>query len=321
MLAMPLIIALLAFFSVVVIFVGVHRVVGERVDLGARLGALALNARSAAAAPAATSPIGARMEKAIANRGFAATIQNELARANLKLTASEFMMLNVVSVLVLMLLAYLLSQNLVLGLLGAVAGFYVPKLYLKQRQKSRLKAFNNQLGDTIMLLSNSLRSGYSLLQSLEMVARESPNPIAEEFGRVVREVSFGLTPEQALSHLVVRIESEDLDLMVTAINVQHEVGGNLALILDAIANTVRERVRIKGEIKTLTAQQTLGGYVIALLPVALGGLLFLLNSGYMLQLFSFQKAICVPVIALPICSGVLIVLGFISIRKITQIDV
>ncbi|MCL5961229.1 MAG: type II secretion system F family protein [Chloroflexi bacterium] len=314
-------IAILAFVSIIAVFLGLHRVLAVRVDVASRLGTRRGNLRSTSSEPTYVSPLGARMERAIGDKGFATRLQRELAKANLKLTVSEFLMLNLVCILVLFVLAYLVSQNLGLALLGAVAGFYLPKLYLKQRQRGRLKAFNNQLGDTIMLISNSLRSGYSLLQSLELVARESPDPIGDEFSRVVREVNLGLSPEEALAHLVARIDSEDLDLMVTAINVQHEVGGNLAQVLDSIASTIRERVRIKGEIKSLTAQQTLGGYVIAFLPVALGVILFLLNSRYMMQLFSFEKLICMPVITLPICSGVLIILGFISIRKITQIEV
>lgn len=318
---LPLLVAALAFVSVIIIVFGLNRLLADQVDIASRLGSLPFNKRPTFTENSPGSPIGARMERAISNKAFASNLQRELAKANLKLTASEFLILNLVSVVVLLLLAYILSHNLGLALVGGVAGFYLPKLYLGHRKSGRLKDFNNQLGDTIMLISNSLRSGYSLLQSLELVARESPQPAAEEFGRVVREVNLGLSPEEALAHLVARIESEDLDLMVTAINVQHEVGGNLAQVLDSIAGTIRERVRIKGEIKTLTAQQMMGGYVISFLPVILGIILFLLNSQYMSQLFSFEKVICVPMITLPICSGILIVLGFIAIRKITQIEV
>src|SRR5204863_7639248 len=133
----------------------------------------------------------------------------------------------------------------------------------------RLRTFNGQLADTLMLMSNSLRAGYSLLHAMETVSREAPQPSAEEFGRVVREVGLGLGPEEALTNLHRRLPSDDLDLMVTAINVQHEVGGNLAKIFDTLAETIRERQRIHGEIQTLTAQQRMGGNVIALLPIAL----------------------------------------------------
>lgn len=321
MISMPVLTALGAFVAIIAIVVGVHRLLAESVDLAARLGSYSPASRLGGIEAPRISPIGARMDRAIGRSGFAAPLQRELAKANLKLTASEFLFFNFTSVVALLVLGYLVSGNLGLALVGGVGGFYLPRLYLKQRQRSRLKAFNNQLGDTIMLISNSLRSGYSLVQSLELVGRESPDPISEEFTRVVREVNLGLSPEEALAHLVARIDSEDLDLLVTAINVQHEVGGNLAQILDNIANTIRERVRIKGEIRSLTAQQTLGGYVIAFLPVALGIILFLVNQKHMMQLFSFEKVVCVPVITLPICSAVLIALGYVVTRKIVQIEV
>jgi len=320
MLSVPIVSAVIASLAIGAVVFGVHRLLAENVDIAARLGS-ATAAHRLQPDPLRTSPIGARMERAIGKSGFATRLQRELAKANLKLTASEFLIMNIASTLLLLLLAYVVSQNLALGLAGGVGGFYLPRIYLKQRQKNRLSAFNNQLGDTIMLISNSLRSGYSLIQSLELVARESPNPIAEEFSRVVREVNLGLSPEEALAHLVARMDSEDLDLLVTAINVQHEVGGNLAQILDAIANTIRERVRIKGEIRALTAQQTLGGYVISFLPIALGVILFLINQKYMMRLFSFEKLICIPVITLPICSAVLIGLGYVVTRKIVKIEV
>ena len=126
-------------------------------------------------------------------------------------------------------------------------------------QGRRLNAFNNQLGDTIVLLSNALRSGYSLLQSMETASRELSQPMAGELQRVTREVGLGLTIQDALANMMRRMPSDDLDLLITAINVQHEVGGNLAEILDTIAHTIRERIRIVGEIRTITAQQRLSG--------------------------------------------------------------
>src|SRR5205085_11311004 len=136
------------------------------------------------------------------------------------------------------------------GIFGAV-GWFIPKVWLARRQAGRLKAFNNQLGDTISLMSNSLRSGLSLVQSMEMISREAEPPISEEFQRVVREIGLGVGPQDALQHFVRRVNSDDLDLLVTAILVQFEVGGNLSKILDSIATTIRERVKLKGEIRTM----------------------------------------------------------------------
>src|SRR5204863_8057553 len=130
----------------------------------------------------------------------------------------------------------------------AILGWFVPRLWLARRQAARLKAFNNQLGDTIGLMSNSLRSGMSLVQSMEMISREAEPPISDEFQRVVREIGLGVGPQEALVHLARRVDSDDLELLVTAILVQFEIGGNLSSILDSIAGTIRERGKLQGEI-------------------------------------------------------------------------
>ena len=254
-------------------------------------------------------------------RSFSESIIRELGKADLKFTPSEYIGLHFLCALVLFLFGYLFSKQAGPGIMLGVVGLALPRLYVRYRQTQRLNAFSSQLSDTLALLANSLRSGYSLLQAMEAVSREAPEPSATEFGRVVWEVGLGLSPQEALNNLVARIESEDLGLMVTAINVQHEVGGNLARILDGIANTIRERVRIKGEIKSLTAQQTYTGYVIALLPVILGGVLYVINPKYMGQLFSTKTLICMPTFGLAIIAGLLIVVGFLIMRKVMQIEV
>jgi len=180
----------------------------------------------------------------------------------------------------------------------------------------RLSAFNKQLADTITLLSNSLRAGSSFLQSIELVSRETPDPMGEEMGRVVREVNLGLGMEEALSNLVRRIRSDDLDLMVTAIGVQQQVGGNLAEILDTIAFTIRERVRIKGEINTLTAQGRYSGYLVAFLPIGIMITLNFINPEFMQPLFTqLLGQILLGV------GAVMMIIGFIAIQKITNIKV
>jgi len=265
---------------------------------------------------ALTEAVTRRMEKAVANRGFAQQIALDLARANLKLTVSEYLILGAILALSTTAVASLISRSVLVGAVFGLASLYLPRWYVSSREKKRVAAFNAQLGDTIGIMANSLRSGYSLLQAMDLVARETPAPMGEEFGRVVREVGLGLSPEAALENLVRRIASDDLDLMVTAIKVQHEVGGNLSRILDTIGNTIRERVRIKGEIKVLTAQQSMAGYIISGLPLALAGVLLLLNPSYILKLFTPGWTLC-----LPICGGVGIVLGFLIMRRIVAIEV
>jgi tight adherence protein B len=178
--------------------------------------------------------------------------------------------------------------------------------------------FDDELGDTINLLVNGLRTGFSVLQAMEAVARELPQPVAGEFDRVVKEVQLGLSMEQALQNMLRRVKSEDLDLVVTAINVQREVGGNLAEILDVISHTIRERVRIKGEIRVLTAQGTISGYIITGLPLALMGILYLINREYVQRLWTTPGP-CGW--AMLIAGAILIVSGFLIIQKIVQIEV
>jgi tight adherence protein B len=151
---------------------------------------------------------------------------------------------------------------------------------------------------------------------MDAVANEMPPPISDEFQRVVREIGLGITSERAMNNMLRRVPSDDLDLLITAINVQHEVGGNLAEILETISHTIRERVRIKGEIRVLTSQQMMSGYVISALPIGLGLILFAMNPDYMSKMF---KDVCG--IAMMSCGGIMIVAGFVSIMKIVSIEV
>jgi len=278
------------------------------------------------------SAIATQIDRALADRGLAARISRDLAQANMKLTVSEFLAIRflagaagaAVGYLVAVLRGFSAAWMMAIGF---VLGLFVPSLMVRRAKARRLRAFNNQLGDTITLLANSLRSGYSLLQSMEMVAREAPPPVSEEFHRVVQEVGLGLSTQQALANLLRRVPSDDLDLMITAINIQHEVGGNLAQILDTIGHTIRERVRIKGEIRVLVAQQRISGYVVAALPFLLALLLSFITPSYMTPLF---KVGLPPFLApkgeegwicMPICAGILMLIGFVIIQRIVNIEV
>jgi tight adherence protein B len=257
------------------------------------------------------------LDQAVAGRSFAQNLSTQLARANLKLTPGEYMMLTVTSVLGTGLIAYvLMHRNVILGFGGLVLGFFLPRFYVKFRQSKRLKDFNDQLGDAINLLANGLRSGYSLLQAMDAVAREMPPPMSEEFQRVVREIGLGVSNERAMNNMLRRIPSDDLDLMITAVNVQHEVGGNLAEILETISHTIRERIRIKGEIRVLTAQGMISGYVISFLPLGLGLILYAMNPVYIGRMF--QQPCGWAMIAVGTISTTV---GFIAIRKIVNIEV
>jgi tight adherence protein B len=251
----------------------------------------------------------------VEDKRLAKKVQRDLARANLKLKVAEYYYIRVGLMIVLTLTLGVLRDPLS-GLIGAVIGYFGPRFWVGRRIGGRLSAFNKQLPDTITLLSNSLRAGSSFLQSIELVSRETPPPMGEEMGRVVREVNLGLGMEEALQNTVRRIKSEDLDLMVTAISIQQSVGGNLAEILDTIAFTIRERVRIKGEVNTLTAQGRYSGYLVAFLPIAIAGMINMISPAFMAPLFSKTIGQVMLVVG-----GIMMAIGFFAIRKITDIKV
>ncbi len=256
------------------------------------------------------------LEAVVAERGFTANLQTDLARADLKLRIAEFMIITILSVLGFFLLGLFIFRSPLMGMVFGIVGFFAPRIYVNIRRRRRLNAFNDQLADTIGLLANSLRSGFSIVQSMETVAQQLPAPISVEFHRVTQEIGLGLNYEEALLNMLRRVPSDDLDLMITAINIQGRVGGNMAEILDTIGHTIRERVRIKGEIRVLTAQQMISGYILTLLPVGLALVLYLLNKEYMGRMF---RDPCGWIMIGT--SVIMIVVGFLIIRKIVDIEV
>ena len=274
-----------------------------------------------------TERISDRLDDAIADRPFFEPIRKRIAMADVRLRVSEYIALQFLAAFGLAIFGYLiLGLNIVLVIIAFVIGLRLPRLYISFMANRRLRAFENQLGDTLNLWVNALRSGYSVLQGMEAIATELPPPMAKEFERVVQEVRLGLSLEQALDNLLRRMPSEDLDLIITAVNIQREVGGNLAEILGIISHTIRERVRIKGEIRTLTAQGRLTGWVVSLLPIGLGVVLYSINPEYGGQLFIREAPFIIPGVLpcgwLVVGIGVLMmVLGILAVRKIVDIEV
>ena len=218
---------------------------------------------------------------------WAKKAESKLIQAGLNLRASEFAVITIGTMLLLMLLLFLVSGgSLLMSFVGLALGYIIPILIVKRKISMRRKKFNSQIADALVLISSSLRSGYSFMQAIEMVSREMQPPISEEFYRVLREINLGVTTDEAMNHMAERINSVDLDLVVTAVLIQRQIGGNLTEILDNIANTIRERVKIAGHIRTLTAQGRLSGVIISLLPLALALLISFINPGYMAPLFN-----------------------------------
>ncbi len=225
-----------------------------------------------------------RLDAALVDRGFAQKWRVQLSRADLKLTVAEFMALHVISMFGGFLIGLVLFGSPIGGGVAAVVGFFFPRLYVARKQSKRLKLFETQLPDTLALWVNALRAGYAVLQAMEAISREAPEPTSTEFRRVVMEVQLGIPMEDALQHLLDRMPSDDLDLVNTAVNIQREVGGNLAEVLDAISHTIRDRIKLKGEIAVLTAQGRYTGWMISLLPIALTMFLYVASPGYMSHL-------------------------------------
>src|SRR3954454_18453979 len=277
----------------------------------------------------ATSARLANINRVVEKRDYGSNLARELARADVALKPSEFLAIRFAMIIGIPLFMIILSSFIaflgspIVWIVGIVVGFLLPKFWLNRRKSKRLKAFNSGLADTIMLLANSWRAGSSFLQSVEMVCREAQAPISTEFARVIREVNLGLPLDDALSNLGRRMKSDDLDLMITAIAIQHQVGGNLAEILDTIAYTIRERVRIKGEIKTLTAQQRMSGYVVGFLPVALVILLSVIAPTFMAPMLQKPPALFGQPAGYFILGfgGLMMGVGFFFIRRIVDIEV
>lgn len=268
-----------------------------------------------------------RLDKVISGRGFVEPIRERISKADVKVRVSEYLALVLLSSVGVAALAYfLLEANLIVAGVGFILGSFIPRFAFGIMAGRRMTAFDNQLSDTLNLWVNALRSGYSVLQGMETIATELPPPVSKEFERVVQEVRLGLSLNQALDNMHRRVPSEDLDLVITAVNIQREVGGNLAEVLDTISFTIRERVRIKGEIKTLTAQGRISGWIISLLPVVLGLLLYMINPEYVSQLWVSEGPWILPNV-LP-CGWIvigfslmMIALGAFAIMKIVDIEV
>lgn len=310
---------LLLVLGVVISLVGSRSVVEERLGRYSESGAGVAAETAAEGRPRIGQSVTDFLNRLGEGTDLFESMSRQLARADLKFRPAEYLALIVAAAALCGLIGAIVGKSIIFGVGSAIAGAFLPQIYVGRAQKKRLRQFDNQLGDMLNLMVNGLRAGFSTLQAMEAVSRELPSPICDEFRRVVQEMQLGIPMEEALVHLLRRINSEDLDLVVTAINVQREVGGNLAEILDVISYTIRERVRIKGEIAALTAQGRITAWVISLLPVALVSILFLVNRDYIMEFFNPETRGCgIPAIVL---AGLMVISGFYAVQKIVAIDI
>lgn len=315
-----------SFFTVFFLIAGLHRLlfasryaVMERLRIHAELSPGALQQAEAAANRDFKKDflrLLGTLGTVFPRRGNLDPIQKKLLKAHVLMRAEEFIGLTIFSAAALSLLVFFLSDNLLLGLAAGLPGLKIPDMVIEIKKNRRAETLTQQLPEALTIVSSGLRAGYSFPQAMSVVSREMPPPIGKEFARVIWENRMGKPLEEVLRNLGERNESDDLNLVITALLIQKQVGGNLAEILDNISHTIRERVRIKGEIQTLTAQGRLSAIIIIILPVAVAVFLMVMNPEYMLTLVQEPLGLAMLVFAV-----IMQVFGIMIIRKIIKIDV
>ncbi|MFC3418964.1 type II secretion system F family protein [Salinicoccus hispanicus] len=243
-------------------------------------------------------------------------LESELTAAGIMMKVEEFIAFKAMAFVIAGGLLYIITSNFFLAFIGGAFGYFLPTIVVTRKKNKRVKQFNESLPGMITSISGSLRAGFSLLQSLQMVEEESYSPLKEEVQYVLKALQYGTRLEDALVDWKKRMPSPELDMLVESILIQREVGGNLVYLLDKILETIRERTRLANQIRTLTAQGKLSGLIIGLLPVAVGTLIYVINPDYMSLLFTEP-------IGRMLLAGAAVseIIGFIFIRKMTIIEV
>jgi tight adherence protein B len=246
-------------------------------------------------------------------------IERDLRLADSRLHPGDFLAIRFMLALLGFAVPFLLlggTMGTVVAVIALVGGFQLPQMWLSRRGAARARKLEAQLPEALAMVANSLKAGFGLLQAMSLAAEQLEHPVSTEFAQAVQDTNIGSSVEEAFRALSDRNESRDLDLVVTAVLVQRTAGGNLAEILQTVTETMRERVRIKGEINTLTAQQRLTGIVIALLPVAVGGLFLVVSPSYIKPLFTDPTGRMMLGV-----SAFLEIIGVLAIQRILAIEV
>ena len=240
----------------------------------------------------------------------------KLQQAGIPLLGTEFMALLLLSAVIVGAIAAVLSKKWYAGILAAIIIIAVEYIYVLVRIDRRSTSFTNQLGDCLMMVANALRAGFSFLQAMEMISKEMEPPISEEFKHVMRDINLGATVEKALDDMDNRVGSPDFSLVVTAVLIQQQVGGDLARILDTISETIQDRIRMRREVKTLTAQGRMSGWILILTPIALALFMSSSNPDYMDPLFKHPVGQMILVAAI-----IMEIIGAVVINRIVDIEV
>ena len=254
--------------------------------------------------------------KLLSNIRHARSLDLKMQKAGIPLLGTEYLLLLGISAFLAAVVVSLLTKKLYAGVLVAFVIVMVEWVYVLLKISRREAAFTNQLGDCLIMVANAMRAGFSFLQAMELVSKEMEPPISDEFKHVMRDISLGASVERALDDMDKRVSSPDFSLVVTAVLIQQQVGGDLAHILDTISDTIQDRIRMRREIRTLTSQGRMSGYVLGVLPFALGAFISMVNPGYIEPLFTEKLGQIAIGIAV-----VMVIIGFIVIQRIVNIDV
>jgi len=258
----------------------------------------------------------AELDAWLKRQNFGASAARNLARADIKLTVTEYLLLHGGLFASGLLLGPLIFGSALAGVVTAFVSLLLPQAYVRSAQSRRTQAFNEQLPGALSSLANALRGGYGLVQSLSLVAGEVSPPMSTELQRVVTEVGYGLPYDTAFQSMLRRNPGSDLSLVVTAIEIHLEMGGNLSQILDNISEIIRDRVRIQGQIRAFTAQQRFSALVLTCMPFGLGAMIYMVNRSYLSQLWTTTIGLLMLGLAMT-----MLCIGAYMLTKISKIDV
>jgi len=306
-------------FCVFIGFIAMWRLVGKRDPVEERLRTFGVSDRELTGLddlPGSSRRLPwSGTNRMLAASGLGPRLALALVQADLPLTAAEFAMI-VLACFVAGAFFGALRLGGAAGILIGILGAWLPVLFLRNRQQRRQRAFTAQLPEILTLLVGALRAGYGLSQAMGIIVKQLAPPASVDFGRAMRAVTLGLPLQRALTDMAIRIGTEEIGMIVTAINVQYETGGNLVQTLDTISDTVRDRLRVKDEIRALTSAQRLTGYILAAMPIGLAVIISILNPTYLQALFA------PGLMRLVVGAAVLLqIVGFLVIRRIVDIEV
>lgn len=266
-------------------------------------------------APKPQDSSGRRIRLWNSSRSFASDrLRGDLQSAGILMRPEEFLIVWMLLAVIPMLLIIIITGNTALALVVALIGAILPPIIVSRAKEKRLELFSKQLGEALPVIGNSLRSGFTFQQSMENVYNNMPDPLAYEFGKAIREMQYGMPFDEAVTRLGERMQNKDLDLLVSAVIIQGRVGGNLAELIDIIGDTIKDRIKLQRDVKTMTGAGKLSGIILGLLPVGLMAMLSIISPDYLSGFFSSSLGMVMLAVGM-----LMEIIGFTIILKMTNI--